>query len=69
LDFYEWFQHKVHKDEEFVSRIVWSDEAAFKLSGTTNRHNDVYCVARVTAVPPPLSLTVLPFDKVALAFM
>jgi hypothetical protein len=29
----------------------------------------VYCVARVTAVPPPLSLTVLPFDKVALAFM
>jgi hypothetical protein len=69
LDFCEWFQQKVHKDEEFVSRIVWSDEAAFKLNGTTDRHNDVYCVARMTAVPPLLSLTVLPLDKVALAFI
>ena len=28
-------------DEEFVTKIVWSDEAQFKLNGKVNRH---YCV-------------------------
>jgi hypothetical protein len=27
VQFCEWFQRKVHKDEEFVSKISWSDEA------------------------------------------
>jgi hypothetical protein len=39
--FCEWFQHKVHKDEEFVSKTVWSNEVTFKLDGTVNRHKCV----------------------------
>ena len=31
----------VNEDEEFVTKIVWSD-AQFKLNGTVNRHNCVY---------------------------
>jgi len=38
----EWFQQMVNEDEEFVMKIVWSDEAQFKLNGTVNRHNCVY---------------------------
>ena len=30
------------EDEEFVGKMVWSDEAQFKLNGTVNRHNCVY---------------------------
>ena len=33
------FQRMVIEDEEFVTKIVWSDEAQFKLNGTVNRHN------------------------------
>jgi hypothetical protein len=69
MQFYEWFQHEVHEDEEFMSKVVWSDEAIFKLNITANRHNYVYCVARTTTVPPPFYFTTLPFDKVAVAFM
>jgi hypothetical protein len=39
--FCEWFQHKVHEDE-FVSKIVWSDEATFKLNDTVNHCNCVF---------------------------
>jgi hypothetical protein len=69
LQFCAWFQHKVHENEEFASKIVCSDEATFKLNGAANRHNYVCGVARTTTVPPPFYLTALPFDKVALAFM
>jgi len=34
----------VNEDEEFVMKIVWYDEAQFKLNGTVNRHNCVYWV-------------------------
>jgi len=42
MQFCEWFQQMVNKDEEFVTKIVWSDEAQFKLNGTVNHHNCVY---------------------------
>jgi len=42
MQFFEWFQRTVNEDEEFVTKIVWSDEAQFKLNGTVNRHNCVY---------------------------
>jgi hypothetical protein len=42
VQFCEWFQHKVHEDEELVSKIVWSDEATFQLKATANRHNCAY---------------------------
>ena len=42
IQYCEWFQHMVGEDEEFVKKIVWSDEAQFKLNGTVNRHNCVY---------------------------
>jgi len=32
----------VNEDEEFVTKIVWSDDAQFKFNGTVNRHNCVY---------------------------
>jgi len=41
MQFCEWFQQMVNEDEEFVTKIVWSDEAQFKLNGTVNRHNCV----------------------------
>ena len=42
MQFCEWFQQMVNEDEEFVTKIVWSYEAQFKLNGTVNRHNCVY---------------------------
>ena len=39
----EWFNGIVHNNEVFPEMIVWSDEAQFKLNGTVNRHNCVYC--------------------------
>ena len=42
MQFCEWFQQMVNEDEDFVTKIVWSDEAQFKLNGTVNRHNCVY---------------------------
>ena len=42
MQFCEWFQQMVNEDEEFVTKIVWSDEAQLKLNGTVNRHNCVY---------------------------
>jgi len=44
MQFCVWFQQKVNEDEEFVTKIVWSDEDQFKLNGTVNRHNCVYWV-------------------------
>jgi len=32
MQFCEWFQQMVNEDEEFVTKIVWSDEAQFKLN-------------------------------------
>jgi len=34
MQFCEWFQQMVNEDEEFVTKIVWSDEAQYKLNGT-----------------------------------
>jgi len=42
MQFCEWFQKMVNEDEEFVMKILWSDEAQFKLNETVNRHNCVY---------------------------
>ena len=41
MQFCEWFQQMVNEDEEFVTKIVWSD-AQFELNGTVNRRNCVY---------------------------
>jgi len=42
VQYCEWFQNMVREDEEFVGKMIWSDEAQFKLNGTVNRHNCVY---------------------------
>ena len=42
VQYCEWFQNMVQEDEEFVRKMVWSDEAQFKLKGTVNQHNCVY---------------------------
>jgi hypothetical protein len=42
MDFCEQYQTMVDDDETFQDRIIWSDEASFKLNGHINRHNCVY---------------------------
>jgi hypothetical protein len=38
----EWFEGMVRKNGEFAGKVIWSDEAQFKMNGTVNRHNRVY---------------------------
>jgi hypothetical protein len=45
LQFCESFQRRVHEDEEFVSKTVWSDVATFNLNGTLSHHDYVYWAA------------------------
>ena len=42
VEFCEWYLAKCAEDVEFAHKIVWSDEATFKLNGTINRHNCTY---------------------------
>ena len=46
--FCEWMMEMVEEDESFISRLVFSDEATFHLSGTVNRHN-----VRIWGTEPP----------------
>ena len=41
-EFFEWYLAKVEETADFSDRIIWSDEAIFKLNGTINRHNATY---------------------------
>jgi hypothetical protein len=43
MTFCEQFLNMVEDDQTVVDRIIWSDEAMFKLNGHVNRHNCVYC--------------------------
>ena len=42
LQFCETILSEERDDEGLLGKIVWSDEATFKLSGSVNRHNCVY---------------------------
>ena len=42
LQFSEQMLNKIEKDSGILDKIIWSDEASFKLSGHVNRHNCVY---------------------------
>jgi len=37
LEYCEWFEGMMRHDEAFAGKVVWSDEAQFKLNGTVNR--------------------------------
>jgi hypothetical protein len=41
VQYCEWFQNMVREDEEFMGKMVWSDEAQFKLNRRVKRHNCV----------------------------
>lgn len=41
-EFVDTFLNLIAADSSFLSRIVWTDEAIFKLNGHVNRHNCVY---------------------------
>ena len=42
IQFCDWCLVKCAEDAEFpISKIVWSDEATFKLNGSINRHNEL----------------------------
>jgi hypothetical protein len=43
LQYCKWFEGIVCKDEEFEGKVIWSDKAQFKMNGTVNRHNCVWC--------------------------
>jgi len=42
IQFCENIINMVQNDDSFLDRIIWSDEAMFKLNGHVNRHNSVY---------------------------
>ena len=42
LQFAEIILNKIRENDQLLGKIIWSDEACFKLSGHVNRHNCVY---------------------------
>ncbi len=42
MQFCELFQNQCTETPDLLDKIVWSDEAQFKLSGHVNRHNCIY---------------------------
>lgn len=42
VEFSEWFVIRCEAELNFQNRILWTDEASFKLNGCVNRHNCVY---------------------------
>jgi len=42
INFCNWMQEKLTQDDAFLSKILFSNEAAFNNIGTVNRHNMHY---------------------------
>jgi hypothetical protein len=42
VEFSAWFLIRCEAEPEFLRRILWRNEASFKLNGRINRHNGVY---------------------------
>lgn len=42
VEFSELFVIRCEADSDFQNRVLWTDEASFKLNGRVNRHNCVY---------------------------
>ena len=42
LEFCRWFLSEVDEDEGFLDRVMWTDEACFKINGRHNRKNVVH---------------------------
>jgi hypothetical protein len=42
VEFCEWYSIRCEAEPDFYRRILWSDEAIFKVNGLVNRHNCVY---------------------------
>lgn len=42
LQFAEWYAEMADNDPDFPGKILWSDEACFKVNGHVNRHNSIY---------------------------
>lgn len=42
LQFCEWYVSQCLNNPNYPNKIVWSDEASFKLNGSINRHNCTY---------------------------
>jgi len=42
LEFCGWYLGCLEEDPQLYHKILWTDEATFKLNGTINRHNCVY---------------------------
>jgi hypothetical protein len=42
IEFCEIFLSLLESQPDLVNRVIWSDEATFKVSGHVNRHNMIY---------------------------
>ena len=42
MEFADIMLSEIHQNPQFLNKIVWTDQACFKLSGHVNRHNCVY---------------------------
>jgi hypothetical protein len=42
IDFAQQFLEFQNEDQEFVDKIIWTDESIFTINGHVNRHNTVY---------------------------
>ncbi|XP_016075224.1 PREDICTED: uncharacterized protein LOC107542427 [Miniopterus natalensis] len=42
VEYCEWYLERCVEDAHFPTKIVWSNEATFKLNGSINRHNCTY---------------------------
>ena len=41
-EFWNWYLNECDLGDDFQDRILWTDEAQFKLNGSVNKHNYVY---------------------------
>ncbi|CAF4884821.1 unnamed protein product, partial [Rotaria sp. Silwood1] len=42
IEYCETFLSLLESEPDLIHRVIWSDEAVFKLNGHINRHNSVY---------------------------
>lgn len=42
LEFSHWLLNKINDDNQFLLRVIWTDECSFSTNGIFNRHNEHY---------------------------
>lgn len=42
LEFCNWLQNRIHVNDDFLNKTIWTDECSFSTNGLFNRHNEHY---------------------------